>query len=51
MVCLPIRILSQSEYLVWDKAKVDAAGYDYTKELGITDLDELTAPLKAIRRH
>ena len=27
---------SQSEYLVWDKAKVDATGYDYTKELGIT---------------
>ena len=26
-----------------------AAGYDYTKELGITDLDELTAPLKAIK--
>ena len=40
---------SQSEYLVWDKAKVDATGYDYTKELGITDLDELTAPLKAIK--
>ena len=27
---------SQSEYVVWDKAKVEAAGYDYTKELGIT---------------
>lgn len=40
---------SQSEYLVWDKAKIEAAGYDYTKELGITDLDELTAPLKAIK--
>ena len=40
---------SQSEYVVWDKAKVDATGYDYTKELGITDLKELTAPLKAIK--
>lgn len=40
---------SQSEYVVWDKAKIEAAGYDYTKELGITDLDELTAPLKAIK--
>lgn len=40
---------SQSEYVVWDKAKVDATGYDYTKELGITDLSELTAPLKSIK--
>lgn len=40
---------SQSEYVVWDKEKVDATGYDYTKELGITDLDELTEPLKAIK--
>ena len=40
---------SQSEYVVWDKAKVDATGYDYTKELGVTDLGELTEPLKAIK--
>lgn len=40
---------SQSEYVVWDKAKVDATGYDYTKELGITDLSELTDPLKSIK--
>ena len=33
---------SQSEYVVWDKAKIEAAGYDYTKELGITDLDAVS---------
>ena len=49
MVCLPTRILLRASYVVWDKAKVEAAGDDYTKELGITDLDELTAPLKAIK--
>ena len=40
---------SQSEYVVWDKEKVEATGYDYTKELGINDLSELTAPLQAIK--
>lgn len=49
MVCLPTRILLRASTLSGDKAKIEAAYYDYTKELGITDLDELTAPLKAIK--
>ena len=40
---------SQSEYVVWDKALIEETGYDYTKELGITDLAELTEPLAAIK--
>ena len=40
---------SQSEYVVWDKNLVDETGYDYTKDLGINDLGELTAPLDAIK--
>ena len=36
---------SQSEYVVWDKKKIEAAGYDPAK---LTELDQLTEPLQKV---
>lgn len=40
---------SQSEYLVWDQELVEATGYDYTQDLALDALSDLTEPLTKIK--